>query len=63
MASWGGAEGPPLSLAGNACAGPRPVTAANVTLAKSPKVLVVIDVSFVDGFGGKTDGEAWVLAE
>jgi hypothetical protein len=62
MASWGGAGGPPLSLTGNACAGGRPVIAANVTLAKSPKVRVVIDVSFVDGFDGKTDGKARVLA-
>jgi hypothetical protein len=31
-------------------------------LAKSPKVRVVIDVSCVDGFDGKTDGEARALA-
>ena len=56
MASWGGPGGPPLSLAASACLAGNPVIAANVTLAKSPKVLVVIDVSFVDGFDGKTGG-------
>jgi len=50
-----------LSLAASACLDGNPVIAANVTLAKSPKVLVVIDVSFVDGFDGKTGGEAPAL--
>ena len=61
MASWGGAGGSPLSLAASACLDEDPVIAANVTLAKSPKVVVVIDVSFVDGFDGKTGGEAPAL--
>jgi hypothetical protein len=56
MAPWGGPGGPPLSLAASTWLGGKPVIAANVTLAKSPKVLVVIDVSFVDGFDGKTGG-------
>jgi hypothetical protein len=41
----------------------KPVIAANVMLARSPKVRVVIDVSFVDGFDGKTDGQARALTE
>jgi hypothetical protein len=31
----------------------KPVIAANVMLAKSPKVRVVMDVSWVDGFDGR----------
>jgi hypothetical protein len=50
-------------LVASACLAGNPVIAANATLAKSPKVLVVIDVSFVDGFDGKTGGEAPALVQ
>ncbi len=45
MASWGGAGKPLLSLAASACLPGNPVIAANIALAMSPTVFVVIAIS------------------